>query len=50
MTSDTVEFDSAGEMISRHGQAFIDNVEFFNCSQIDTQKTAVRFDGAATLP
>lgn len=34
----------------RSGQSFIDSVEFFNCSQIDTQKTAVRFESAATLP
>ena len=25
---------------------FLDNVEFYNCSQIDTFKTAVRFEGA----
>jgi hypothetical protein len=36
VTSDTVEFDSKGEMKTRSGQMIVDNVEFFNCSQIDT--------------
>jgi len=33
----------------RSGATHIDSVEFFNCSQIDTQKAAVRFKNAATL-
>lgn len=32
VTSDTIEFDSEGEMKTRSGQAIMDNVEFFNCS------------------
>jgi len=32
VTSDTVEFDSEGEMKTRAGHSIIDNVEFFNCS------------------
>jgi len=33
----------------RSGATNIDSVEFFNCSQIDTQKAAVRFENAASL-
>lgn len=47
VTSDTTEYDIINDMIiTRFGQAMIDNVEFYNCSQIDTQKAAIRFENA----
>ena len=46
MTSDTVEFDTKGEMTVRSGETHFDSVEFYNCSQIDTPKAAVRFESA----
>lgn len=50
VTSDTIEWDSSqGELKFRYGQLFLDNVEMYNCSQIDTFKTAIRFENAATL-
>lgn len=37
VTSDTTEYDLINDsIVVRYGQAFIDNVEFYNCSQIDT--------------
>lgn len=35
-------------MTMRTGSTILDNVEIFNCSQIDTLKAAVRFESAAT--
>jgi hypothetical protein len=47
VTSDTSEFDLVNDMIiNRLGQTLLDNVEFKNCSQIDTQKAAIRFENA----
>lgn len=47
VTSDTVEvFD--GVITTRTGSTIFDNVEIFNCSQIDTLKAAVRFESAAS--
>jgi len=47
VTSDTTEFDVINDqVITRFGQTFIDNVEFYNCSQIDTHKAAIRFENA----
>jgi hypothetical protein len=47
VTSDTTEFDVINDsIITRFGKAMIDNVEFKNCSQIDTQKAAIRFENA----
>jgi hypothetical protein len=43
VTSDFVEFKGP----RRYGSTILDNVEIFNCSQYDTQKAAVRFDGAS---
>jgi len=43
ITSDTIEFD--GKM--RFGHTVLDNVEIFNCSQIDTFKAALRFEAAS---
>lgn len=48
VTSDTQEiYDD--EIITRRGTTVIDNVEIFNCSQIDTFKAALRFESAASL-
>jgi hypothetical protein len=50
VTSDTIEYDTTlGELKFRYGQLFMDNVEMYNCSQIDTYKTPIRFENAATL-
>lgn len=47
VTSDTTEFDVINDsIITRFGKTMIDNVEFRNCSQIDTQKAAIRFENA----
>jgi hypothetical protein len=48
VTSDTIEMYD-GEMTMRTGTTVLDNVEIFNCSQIDTLKAALRFESAATL-
>ena len=42
VTSDTLELD----MTERNGRTFMDYVEIYNCSQRDTEKTALRFEGA----
>jgi hypothetical protein len=42
VTSDVVEFD----LTMRYGQLVLDHVEVFNCSQIDTYKSAIRFEYA----
>lgn len=47
VTSDTQEMYGT-EMIDRTGSTIMQNVEIFNCSQIDTFKAAVRFESAAT--
>jgi hypothetical protein len=44
VTSDIVEFD----LTMRYGQLVLDHVEVFNCSQIDTYKSAIRFESAMT--
>jgi hypothetical protein len=31
----------------RYGQTYLDNVEIFNCSQIDTEKAALRWENNA---
>jgi parallel beta-helix repeat protein len=46
VTSDTVEINSLGEMAVRSGSTVMENVEVYNCSQIDTQKAAIRWEGA----
>jgi len=47
VTSDTVEFDfETNDIKTRTGQLLVDNIEMYNCSQIDTFKAAVRFEGA----
>ena len=33
-------------MAIRTGSTIMENVEVYNCSQIDTQKAAIRFEGA----
>jgi hypothetical protein len=43
VTTDTIEPD--GTM--RFGHTILDNVEIFNCSQIDTFKAALRFEAAS---
>jgi len=45
VTSDTVEIYGA-DITVRQGQTILDSVEFYNCSQIDTFKAALRFEGA----
>jgi len=47
VTSDTMEFID-GEITYRYGQTFMDHVEIYNCSQWDTYKSALRFEGAST--
>jgi hypothetical protein len=37
------------EIIMRTGTTIMDNVEIYNCSQIDTFKAALRFQAATTL-
>jgi len=41
VTSSMIEPD----LSYRHGQLVLDNVEVYNCSQADTAKAAVRFEG-----
>jgi len=51
VTSDTVEIDvTTMEIKQRTGQMNLHNVEVYNCSQIDTERAAIRFEGATTLP
>lgn len=48
VTSDTIEmYENA--VVMRKGTTILDNVEIYNCSQIDTVKTAVRFQSASSL-
>jgi len=49
VTSDTQEMNG-GVMTDRFGTTILRNVEIYNCSQIDTLKSAIRFESAATLP
>jgi len=42
VTSDFIE----GNNEVRYGRTYIDSVEIYNCSQYDTYKAAVRFEGA----
>jgi hypothetical protein len=42
VTSDFMEEND----VYRYGNTIIDNVEIFNCSQYDTQKAGLRFEGA----
>lgn len=37
------------EMKTRTGQMLVDNIEVYNCSQIDTERAAIRFEQALTL-
>jgi predicted aconitase len=41
VTSDFVEITA----VIRKGNTFMDNVEIYNCSQYDTNKAALRFQG-----
>jgi hypothetical protein len=43
VTSDTIE----GDLTMRFGQLFMDNVEIYNCSQLNTAKAAIRFEVAS---
>jgi len=43
VTSDTIESD----LTVRSGQTIMHNVEIHNCSQINTMKAAIRFEGAS---
>ena len=50
VTSDTVEYDLITEDFKfRYGQMILDNIEMYNCSQIDTFKASIRFESAVTL-
>ena len=41
VTSDFIE----GNLEARYGSTRMDNVEIYNCSQYDTYKAALRFEG-----
>lgn len=43
VTSDTIE----GDLTIRSGQTLMHNVEVYNCSQVNTLKAAIRFEGAS---
>jgi len=43
VTSDTIE----GDLTVRYGSTIMNNVEVYNCSQVNTLKAAIRFEGAA---
>jgi hypothetical protein len=47
VTSDTAEVDTTGNITMRYGSTVLDSVELFKCSQIDTMKAALRFEGAS---
>jgi hypothetical protein len=50
VTSDTTEIDmTTMEMKTRTGQMLVDNIEVYNCSQIDTERAAIRFEQALSL-
>lgn len=38
------------DLTYRHGQLLLDNVEVYNCSQANTAKAAVRFEGVTASP
>jgi hypothetical protein len=42
VTSDTIEIDGDAQ-IERVGYTVLHNVEIYNCSQIDTNRAALRF-------
>jgi hypothetical protein len=46
VTGDTVELNTQGKMVERIGYLELDNVEIYNCSQIDTFKAALRFENS----
>jgi hypothetical protein len=48
VTSDTIEFID-GALTFRYGSTIMDYVEIYNCSQWNTYKAALRFEGASTL-
>ena len=43
VTSDTIE----GDLTVRYGSTIMHNVEVYNCSQVNTMKAAIRFEGAS---
>ena len=45
VTSDTIEVYPTN-IYFRHGSTIMENVEIYNCSQIDTEKAAIRFEAA----
>jgi hypothetical protein len=45
VTSDTIEV-YPGQIYYRYGSMVMENVEIHNCSQIDTEKAAIRFESA----
>jgi hypothetical protein len=48
VTSDTIDgLNADGTIRMRSGQLIMDNVEVYNCSQADSMKAAVRFEGAS---
>ena len=49
VTSDVAELNSEGKLVNRYGSTILDSVEIFNCSQIDTEKAALRFESATEL-
>jgi hypothetical protein len=46
LTTDSLEVDSEGEMMFRTGSTIMHNVEVYNCSQKNLEKSAIRFEGA----
>lgn len=46
VAGETVEFNTDGEMVWRVANTHMDNVEIYNCSQIDTEKAAIRLSNA----
>ena len=40
------DYESGGDIFPSYGELILDNVEFYNCSQQDTYKAAIRFDMA----
>ena len=44
MTSDAIQFDSAGTETTLRGLTILDNVEFFKMGQLNTEKAAIRFE------
>jgi len=46
LTADVTEDDGT----KRFGKTYMDSVEVYDCSQRDTDRAAIRFDGAVTFP